>query len=187
MWSLNVRKSSLRPLITLVSWLRFWNLKWQTLIYLSLTGWSNSQAHERATYLTSSSTPQPFSQSAITATDVFTYCFVPWAHGGYNQPNAYYNLGKKRCRGTRCCWDPNVLYPPNCVISGLSFESFQSFYHYPLQVIRMYCAGEELPPEEMERLILSTERIPHQRTTLYGDAPAQQRIKAFSAQPLLKT
>lgn len=129
MWSLNVRKSSLRPLITLVSWLRFWNLKWQTLIYLSLTGWSNSQAHERATYLTSSSTPQPFSQSAITATDVFTYCFVPWAHGGYNQPNAYYNLGKKRCRGTRCCWDPNVLYPPNCVISGLSFESFQSFYH----------------------------------------------------------
>lgn len=51
----------------------------------------------------------------------------------------------------------------------------------------MYCAGEELPPEEMERLILSTERIPHQRTTLYGDAPAQQRMKAFSAQPLLKT
>lgn len=44
--------------------------------------------------------------------------------------------------------------------------------------------GEELPPCEMESLILSTGKIPHQRTTLYGDAPMQQRLRAFSALPL---
>ena len=45
--------------------------------------------------------------------------------------------------------------------------------------------GEELPPKEMERLILSTGKKPHQRTTLYGDAPQQQRLRAFSALPLI--
>ncbi|XP_024371158.1 uncharacterized protein [Physcomitrium patens] len=44
--------------------------------------------------------------------------------------------------------------------------------------------GEELSPKEMETLILSTGKVPYQRTTLYGDAPAQQRIRAFSARPL---
>lgn len=48
-------------------------------------------------------------------------------------------------------------------------------------------AGEELPPEQMERLIMSTGKIPHQRTTLYGDAPSNQRVRAFSAGPLMPT
>lgn len=47
-----------------------------------------------------------------------------------------------------------------------------------------WVAGEELPPKEMERLIVSTGKIPHQRTTLYEDAPMQQRLRAFSAVPL---
>ena len=47
-----------------------------------------------------------------------------------------------------------------------------------------YRAGEELPPKEMERLIVSIGKKPHQRTTLYGDAPVQQRLRAFSALPL---
>lgn len=51
-------------------------------------------------------------------------------------------------------------------------------------LISDYLAGEELPPKEMERLIVSTGKKPHQRTTLYGDAPMQQRLRAFSALPL---
>lgn len=44
--------------------------------------------------------------------------------------------------------------------------------------------GEELAPEEMEKLIRSTGKSPHQRTTLYEDAPVQQVLRAFSARPL---
>jgi FO synthase len=44
--------------------------------------------------------------------------------------------------------------------------------------------GQELAPEAMEELIRSTGRIPRQRTTLYGDAPAERRIASFGAAPL---
>jgi FO synthase len=44
--------------------------------------------------------------------------------------------------------------------------------------------GQELPPEGMEALIRSAGRIPHQRTTLYGDAPPDQVARSFGAEPL---
>ena len=44
--------------------------------------------------------------------------------------------------------------------------------------------GEEMPPAEMEALIRSIGRSPHQRTTLYGDPPSQQQIASFTAAPL---
>ncbi len=44
--------------------------------------------------------------------------------------------------------------------------------------------GQELAPEAMEELIRSAGRIPRQRTTLYGDAPAERRIASFGAAPL---
>ncbi|KAG6551618.1 hypothetical protein Mapa_006697 [Marchantia paleacea] len=44
--------------------------------------------------------------------------------------------------------------------------------------------GEELPPHEMERVILSLGRKPRQRTTLYGEAPAEQVQRSFGARPL---
>jgi FO synthase len=44
--------------------------------------------------------------------------------------------------------------------------------------------GQELAPEAMEELIRSAGRIPRQRTTLYGDAPAERRIASFDAAPL---
>ena len=34
--------------------------------------------------------------------------------------------------------------------------------------------GEEMPPEAMEETITSLDRRPRQRTTLYGDAPADR-------------
>jgi FO synthase len=44
--------------------------------------------------------------------------------------------------------------------------------------------GQELSPAAMESLIRAAGRIPRQRTTLYGVAPAQQTIKSFGAAPL---
>ena len=36
--------------------------------------------------------------------------------------------------------------------------------------------GQEFPPEEMERLIRSIGRIPQQRTTAYGEVPAEESL-----------
>jgi FO synthase len=44
--------------------------------------------------------------------------------------------------------------------------------------------GQEFAPEAMEELIRSAGRIPRQRTTLYGDAPAERRLASFGAPPL---
>jgi FO synthase len=44
--------------------------------------------------------------------------------------------------------------------------------------------GEELPPAEMEALVRSMGRSPAQRTTLYGDPPAQQQLASYTAPPL---
>jgi FO synthase len=43
--------------------------------------------------------------------------------------------------------------------------------------------GQELPPEEMEALIRSAGRTPRQRTTTYGEPPAEQRRRSFAAAP----
>ena len=47
--------------------------------------------------------------------------------------------------------------------------------------------GQELPPEAMEALIRASGRTPRQRTTLYGDAPVEQRAASFAAPPLAET
>ncbi|GIW12851.1 MAG: FO synthase [Tepidiforma sp.] len=44
--------------------------------------------------------------------------------------------------------------------------------------------GQELPPEEMERVIREMGRTPRQRTTTYGTAPEERVIASFSAAPL---
>ncbi len=44
--------------------------------------------------------------------------------------------------------------------------------------------GQEMPPEAMEALIRTNGRTPRQRTTLYGDAPAERREASFGAAPL---
>ena len=44
--------------------------------------------------------------------------------------------------------------------------------------------GQEMPPEEMEAVIRSLGRTPRQRTTLYGDAPAERQAASFGAAPL---
>jgi FO synthase len=44
--------------------------------------------------------------------------------------------------------------------------------------------GQELPPERMEKLIRSAGRVPRQRTTLYGDPPAERVRASFGAEPL---
>jgi FO synthase len=44
--------------------------------------------------------------------------------------------------------------------------------------------GQELPPEQMEALIRSAGRVPRQRTTLYGEPPAEQVARSFGAAPL---
>ena len=44
--------------------------------------------------------------------------------------------------------------------------------------------GQELPPEGMEALIRAAGRVPRQRTTLYDDAPSEQRARSFGAAPL---
>ena len=44
--------------------------------------------------------------------------------------------------------------------------------------------GQELPPEGMEALIRSAGRVPRQRTTLYGEPPAELVARSFGAEPL---
>jgi FO synthase len=44
--------------------------------------------------------------------------------------------------------------------------------------------GQELPPEAMEAAIRAIERSPRQRTTLYGEPPAERRRASFGALPL---
>ncbi len=44
--------------------------------------------------------------------------------------------------------------------------------------------GQEMPPEQMERMIRSAGRNPRQRTTTYGSAPAEQVRRSFGAAPL---
>jgi FO synthase len=44
--------------------------------------------------------------------------------------------------------------------------------------------GQEMPPERMEELIRSAGRVPRQRTTLYGDPPAERIAASFGARPL---
>jgi FO synthase len=44
--------------------------------------------------------------------------------------------------------------------------------------------GQEFPPERMEALIRAAGRIPHQRTTLYGEVPPDRRAASFGAPPL---
>jgi FO synthase len=46
--------------------------------------------------------------------------------------------------------------------------------------------GQEMPPEAMEELIRSAGRIPRQRTTLYGDAPAERVAASFGAPPCVE-
>jgi FO synthase len=44
--------------------------------------------------------------------------------------------------------------------------------------------GQELPPEAMEAVIRRVGRTPRQRTTLYGEPPAERRQASFGAPPL---
>jgi FO synthase len=44
--------------------------------------------------------------------------------------------------------------------------------------------GQELPPEAMEAAIRAIGRTPRQRTTLYGEPPAERRDASFGAPPL---
>jgi len=44
--------------------------------------------------------------------------------------------------------------------------------------------GQEFPPEEMEHLIRSIGRVPRQRTTAYGEVPADRRAASFNAPEL---
>jgi FO synthase len=44
--------------------------------------------------------------------------------------------------------------------------------------------GQELPPEQMERLIRAAGRRPRQRTTVYGEPPEERVLASFGASPL---
>jgi FO synthase len=44
--------------------------------------------------------------------------------------------------------------------------------------------GQEMPPERMEAAIRELGRVPKQRTTLYGEADPERRIRSFGAAPL---
>jgi FO synthase len=44
--------------------------------------------------------------------------------------------------------------------------------------------GQELPPQEMQALIGELRRVPYQRTTVYGEAPAERVSASFRAAPL---
>ena len=44
--------------------------------------------------------------------------------------------------------------------------------------------GQELAPEEMDRLIASSGRVPEQRTTLYRPVPTERRVVSYAAEPL---
>ena len=39
--------------------------------------------------------------------------------------------------------------------------------------------GQEMTPEAMEAIIRSIGRVPRQRTTIYGDAPAERHRQSF--------
>lgn len=47
--------------------------------------------------------------------------------------------------------------------------------------------GQELPPEEMDALILNLGRVPKQRSTSYGEPPARQVTRSFGAPALVPT
>jgi FO synthase len=47
--------------------------------------------------------------------------------------------------------------------------------------------GQELPPQVMEALIGEIGRVPYQRTTVYGEAPAERTRASFRAAPLAAT
>jgi FO synthase len=47
--------------------------------------------------------------------------------------------------------------------------------------------GQELTPEAMDALIKEAGRVPYQRTTLYGEAPAERSAASFEAAPLAAT
>jgi FO synthase len=44
--------------------------------------------------------------------------------------------------------------------------------------------GQEMPPERMEAAIRAAGRVPRQRTTLYGEPPAERTRASFGAPPL---
>ena len=44
--------------------------------------------------------------------------------------------------------------------------------------------GQEMPPEALEAVIAASGRTARQRTTLYGDAPAERRARSFDAAPV---
>jgi FO synthase len=44
--------------------------------------------------------------------------------------------------------------------------------------------GQEMRPEEMDKLIASIGRVPVQRTTLYGLAPRERQTASYGADPL---
>ena len=46
--------------------------------------------------------------------------------------------------------------------------------------------GQEKPPADMEHLIRAAGRMPRQRTTLYGEPPAERVAASFTAAPLLR-
>jgi len=46
--------------------------------------------------------------------------------------------------------------------------------------------GQEMTPEQLEALIRRNNREPRQRTTLYGDAPAERRSASFGAPPCVE-
>ncbi len=46
------------------------------------------------------------------------------------------------------------------------------------------CHGQELAPDQMDRVILSCGRMPQQRTTLYGTPPHEQSERSYSAHTL---
>lgn len=45
--------------------------------------------------------------------------------------------------------------------------------------------GQEFPPEMMDEVIRAIDRIPNQRTTLYGEPAADRQMASFQAAPLL--
>jgi FO synthase len=47
--------------------------------------------------------------------------------------------------------------------------------------------GQELPPDAMQALIEGAGRTPYQRTTVYGEAPAERTTASFQAAPLEAT
>jgi FO synthase len=44
--------------------------------------------------------------------------------------------------------------------------------------------GQELPPEQMDRIIRSIGRVPRQRSTLYGEPSPQQVERSYGAPPV---